>query len=651
MSFHRISVWMLLFPSVIITSCPAVAAAAAGAEHLQPPADHVLIPHRDATMPAVPARADRDRGFQLFRRHWMDVVYASTVPSRRTPVTSLETFASPGEYEPVAFGMHALRDLNDLRLTATPLVCDAGGTLPAPELRVARQMLAMVRHLPPPQVIAVPVVLEKRASHAIPGRTSAYCWVTVHVPGEVPAGMYHGQITVAVQGRNAATIPLNVQVLPVDLLSSNRLDQSYGFWLWHFEQPQPYAPVPADAFMDMAEHGFNSAAFTTDQRVDFVKADDGYDRPLEGKNWDIFMKAAKAAGFARPSLVHTDDIARDAARLFPYTDGMEGKAYKLKPNADFERLFCQGIDQIIGEFRRRSLPEPIFGIADEMQLWEQYTHGYLDALIHRAGGKTFANGVSPHPADSQAWQAKAIKMTDVIVAGCTLRDYHGRYLQGFPESVVLAEQQGKRMMNYNFGSMQLPVPAQWRFGMGWYFESLGKGSHGQFVHAYYAIYDDPYNFLDYNGYGERSVVFPAIPERNEVGGPTINYEAMREGIDDMRYITTLKRLIARARQAGLAVAAEDARHVLDAIAGSFDFSAFYAMARDYKELTPGLSLWQRTSPPFDAVASAKVTETWPQPLNYIEGGMVYPNGWSIHEYDSARWAIAEEIIKLQERTR
>ena len=202
-------------------------------------------------------------------------------------------------------------------------------------------------------------------------------------------------------------------------------------------------------------------------------------------------------------------------------------------------------------------------------------------------------------------------------------------------------------MTYNFGSMNLPIQANWRFGMGFFFESLGKGCEGQFVHAYYYVQSNPYNLLD-GPTSERSVNFPAIPGKDEVGGPTINYESMREGIDDMRYIGTLKRLIAQARSAGMTAEAGAAEDVLEAVTGSLDCSKFYELAEAWQEFTPTKNIWQRTSPPFDPVKSGKTTETWPDPINFIDGSLRYPNGWTNKDYDDARWSIAQEIIRLQE---
>jgi len=85
----------------------------------------------------------------------------------------------------------------------------------------------------------------------------------------------------------------------------------------------------------------------------------------------------------------------------------------------------------------------------------------------------------------------------------------------------------------------------------------------------------------------------------------------------------------------------DAEHwhgtTLDATVGSLDFSVFYANVRAWKELTPGISFFERTSPPFDPVKSAQTNETWPEPLNYVDGVLRYPCGWTNQDFDDARW--------------
>ena len=186
------------------------------------PPGYTIMPHRDTTPPAIPTNADREKGFQLFSRHWMEAVFETTVPARNAPLASLTAFASPGEYEPVAFGLHALRDLQ-ISLSATPLVSEAGYELAEPELRVARSLLIGVGQ---GSALSMPLILEKRPSYEVTSGTSRFCWVTAHIPIDAAPGTYHSEITIFADNKPAAKIPLSVQVLPIRLLSASELSSS-----------------------------------------------------------------------------------------------------------------------------------------------------------------------------------------------------------------------------------------------------------------------------------------------------------------------------------------------------------------------------------------------------------------------------------------
>lgn len=90
-----------------------------------------------SAMPA-PLPEEDDRGYLVFRRHWMDLVFPNSVPARQEVTQTLKVFASPAEYEPVSFCLRTLRELRNVRVAATELVSEEGKRLPAPEVRTVR---------------------------------------------------------------------------------------------------------------------------------------------------------------------------------------------------------------------------------------------------------------------------------------------------------------------------------------------------------------------------------------------------------------------------------------------------------------------------------------------------------------------------------
>ena len=91
----------------------------------------------DTPMPAL-RPAEIQRGYVVFGRHWMDLVFPNSIPKRAEITQNLKTFATPGEYEPVTFCLRTLRDLSGLQVETGELVSTTGNRLAAPVVQVVR---------------------------------------------------------------------------------------------------------------------------------------------------------------------------------------------------------------------------------------------------------------------------------------------------------------------------------------------------------------------------------------------------------------------------------------------------------------------------------------------------------------------------------
>ena len=126
-------------------------------------------------------------------------------------------------------------------------------------------------------------------------------------------------------------------------------------------------------------------------------------------------------------------------------------------------------------------------------------------------------------------------------------------------------------------------------------------------------------------HGPRDLVGP--PRR--VGGlrqlmdlvPTIGWEAVREGVDDHRYITTLSHLIRRAEAAGLKADSKRAQRVLKELADKIDVNGYLA------GIQSGHASKRRLGTHYDRTS----------PQGNIAKG----------DYNRFRHKIADEILRLQ----
>ena len=190
------------------------------------------------------------------------------------------------------------------------------------------------------------------------------------------------------------------------------------------------------------------------------------------------------------------------------------------------------------------------------------------------------------------------------------------------------KKEGKKLSSYNIDNAILfAQPAMKRFSSGWFFRTLGKDAHQQWHFHWYKINRSPYTDLD--GTGEAvdwCYDYPA--GKGHKGGFCIDFEGVREGVDDLRYIITLENRIASAEKKGFTKEAAAARKVLEDLKKSFRHGEAFRKQSVFLD--------------------SKFEKAW-QTENgdrFCSGRYNLPNGWRFEDYHNAREKIADEIIKL-----
>ena len=140
-------------------------------------------------MPPV-SEADKKRGFVVYSRHYLECVYPHTKPRPEELNPALRLFATPGEFEPMNFVVHPLRDLAAAKVTVSAI-----GPVPARKIDVRRVRFQRAR--PNYTVLyryrVVPDMLEHFDSLDLKAGENARFWLTVRVPDDAPPGTLHRQ--------------------------------------------------------------------------------------------------------------------------------------------------------------------------------------------------------------------------------------------------------------------------------------------------------------------------------------------------------------------------------------------------------------------------------------------------------------------------
>jgi hypothetical protein len=644
----------------------------------------VEVMYVDDTPPPPPTQEETRRGYVTFSRHWMDLVFPNSVPKAEETTDTLKVLAGRGEYEAVSFCLRTLRKLHGIEVKAGALVSNKGDRLAAPEVRIVR---CVPRRFPewkplyesgPLGVMNMPTYLESPRPVDVEAERTLQYWLTVHVGSDARAGTYDGDVEITQQAGEAQTLRITVEVLPIDL---DEPTIALGFW--DFDTYNGQLGSVADVYMTMRRYGMNAVSINNadlslwdadNNRFDYsdflTLEQDGRIRvTMAGSPLEERMEAAKNAGFhtviynprwgyrggfiAEAILQSVDhqtlerESAQELERIAaPYerSDHHERIASETRAAAEkyfpafsdsFAKAYVLVLNDILEESRRRGWPRMLVDPTDERI--SHYRRGDTMCLalavrdlelMKRAGATTILNLIFPTlKSPYRDYARELLRFTDVAMPPPRLSEVAvGAYGERGPMNEVIADfsKMGIKTYNYNLTIYGMPDLGAARFNSGYYFETIGAGVEGEFDYVYFRPEGDPYNPIDGH---EFMWFFPPHKPSKRLGGPSLWLEAKRQGVDDLRYIQTLKRLI---QEAGENRAGREAKATLARILESFDFRSLlqspnWAFPRGRWDLE---------------VAKPGVAPT-------VQGSCRPPAGWAYKDFDLNRRVIVEAIASLQ----
>ena len=577
--------------------------------------------YRDRTaMPTVSA-VDKKRGYVVFIRNYMDNIFPASIPRQKEINKTLKTFASLGEYEPVSFAIRALKNLQKVKITVSDLKHEDGGDIPAKNIDIREVALIRKRSrfYRSREYMKVPLILEKRTSYNIRKNISTCFWATVKVPDKkLSYGNYNGSIKISPSNALAYNLPLTVKVLPFKLDEPKELYVAVNdVATFNHLGSKDFLN---EKFKDMREHGMTSITWWFESfKLKFKFSKDDVKIIFDGKSaLEKVMKAYKKANFP------CSKIYFFLSRKLEYIARQKGGKDK------FEKFYKQMIRQIVSEGKKRGWPQLILNPVDEAASSKRLPiSAQMTRLAKEAGATTGANHLPLFPRNEveRKYVPQILKYTDVVNNLFSLNNR--LYKAELDDIVKRAKKLKKTLYTYNINNaLQMPEMTSYRFSTGYFFLTVGKFIKGQSIYMYNHVNDSPYNDLD-SGASDNMLVYPPNQVLDRPGGPTVCWEAVREGMDDFKYVYTLRNYIKKI----LAVPnpefseardkANEARERLNNILNSFNFKLMHRMCK------------------------RKIESTWDQEgFDYVEGKYILRNGWDYDDYQKNREIIANEIMKL-----
>jgi len=476
------------------------------------------ILHTPTGDPLQPTDDDKKRGFVLFQRDCMKDLFYNDTPLKDEVGKPLAAEAFAGEYAPVTVALLPLQDLGKVTVTASDLA--GAGTIPPSAIdigfvsyRISRVTMEGSVYTINPRLIMPTNVVE------MPKDIARRFWLTIKTPADAKPGAYKGKVTIKSEKGGGADVPVELTVHTGTL---DPLDIPAGPWSytigipWYGEDPAARAyndQMSLKSLRKMREYGFTT--FSGLPVLTYKGFKDGKPQ-IDFTVGDAQMKMAKEAGFTMPVVTYCAFNGLDL--YFQSTQQMQQAG--LKEYSEF-------IKAVFGEVQKHADENgwlPVYWNLGDEPIGDALTRSAENAEAYRKAfpkGPPFFTAASSYdgkdPKDPHFRLGKALHVAD--------------WNNHSEDSVNLLHQMGSDWAFYNGGN-------RWTFG--YYLYKAAKQFDLKFRVSWHwnATAGDPYYALDCRE--DDYAWCNATPDGQLV--PAIEFERLREGLDDYRHMLTLARL-------------------------------------------------------------------------------------------------------------
>ena len=463
----------------------------------------------------------------------IDPISNEKVLPNRFPVpgsvgTELDLEACPGEYEPASFAIYGFRALRNVTVTCGEAT-SGESTLPSSQIEVhivkcwwqAGIGVADVKHptltpellLKDPGFVSVqdaakrnklrdaaaPVdAAELQPVSILAGETQQF-WVTVHIPEGTSPGIYKGRMTLEMENAPETVLPFTVEVLPIRL-----------------EQPAlRYSIYYRGRLAEDLEGSIGS-------------------KWKSPRQYSVEMRNLKTHGITHPTchqdfdstqlLEHAIELRKRAGIAVDpfYTLGLQTRGYTSpKELATLKEYVRSGIAQL----REHGIKELyIYGI-DEASGEVLKSERPSFKAAHEAGAKVFAACASG--AFELVGDLLHLAVFNGPLNSSEAKKWHslGHGIFSYANPQVGIEEPETYRRNYGL--------ALWK-----------AGYDGAMNYAYQHNFGDIYVDDDHETFRDHVFAYPTVDGVID----TIQWEGFREGVDDVRYLTTLLKAIENATE-------------------------------------------------------------------------------------------------------
>ena len=469
-----------------------------------------LIDHEENLKPPTPTAAQIKAGYLWFSRNYLEEVYYNSVPRPFEIGAELKLFATPGEYEPATFAVLPLADLTGATVTISNLRGSGGAVIPGSsiEIRMTRQLARGVEpftYMIGPEALTL---LDKGVD--IPKNRTTQFWLTLHVPDAQAAGEYRGTVTFKPANHPSAEIPIQVVVLPFQLQE----DPGTAFGWWYTGD----TPATRERELkDLRAHGCNT--FTLPEPK--IRSLSATHADIDFSVWEEYRTLCTKTGMTGIKQSGVNFITQylqshgiqelGAGFDVPFVTAMRARQQWLDERPDFQVVTC------IYDEPRESMLNPWNRTFDQTMAYIRLCRQVpglrltVNPISDKDGKKDYTQfGKAVDILNTHAWEGSKKLMAQTLESGRPLWIYNN----------------GQSRLAWGFGVWRTGAVGEWQ----WTYPS-GSGGADAF---------SPIPLRGYENEGSSATghqpVYP-FPDRIV---PAPSFEWCREGVDDYKYLYTLR---------------------------------------------------------------------------------------------------------------
>lgn len=516
-----------------------------------------------------------NRVIKIFRKPLFNFVMPDVQPEISEIIRHVSVQASPGEFEPTTFLIRSTKDILNVTCEVSDMVGTqgeaSGKMIPPQENGIKTVDVRLVKIWQQAgrdtDIAAEPVMVPEllvyddletlsgdlpEASQvlrtAFAENQSKQFWVTVFVPPATTAGRYEARITILGDGQVIARLPLVLNVLPIQLKEPK---QSYILYYDSTVLGSVNDPVRENLIdiqmEDVRRHGFSGV------RLSGTLAINHLNDPTQNtllRNIDKFI----AHGFQGPLIYkfwsYTTNLPEKLKFIVDRSNELGITPYFY--GQDEPNKLCPGVDSNCADPDDENYPQNSMG-----------HHLYRSQLIHEAGGQVGV-AIRKDIADlldnfeSQAYDVQNpytfVPFRDLLTGPEKLEiaNYKGSLFLGPQDPQwykmeklwtyienLRAGKMKKRTdkLEVYYWQMWYEYPLRNRLMSGYFLWT--SRLDGVWPYVYEAPSNNPYDDFDSPNGRDMMVVYPS----RQGPIPTLKWEEIREGYDDVRYLTTLNELL------------------------------------------------------------------------------------------------------------